>query len=457
LIQSLRAQEATVKAELDQDRVKYGSAYPRVAELQAELSGVEKSIHDEVHRIGERARTDYEIAARTETSARGAFERQKKVANDLNDKAIAYGLAKQEADGSRDVYEGLLAKLKQASVLEGLRSTNITVVNPARVPPPNRPKSPNILLYYAAAIVAGLLCGSGAAAVKDLTDTKVGSLEELERVTGAPLLGLIPAMERVRTMSWPRSHARVLESKRAAANDHDAKIATLSYIDSPFAESLRTLRTSLMLSRSSNPPQILLVTSSNAGEGKSTVSLNLAVVLAQQGARVLLVDVDLRRPVLHQRMGLDASDGLSAALSNDQIDPRPQQIEQMPNLYVLCGGPAPPFPAELLGSDRMQALFAQWRSEYDFIVLDGPPVLPVTDAIVLEQQCDAVLLVARHGVTEKKAIHRSYRTVARQLPPHVALGMVLNAVPGRSSDFYEYYGYRSRIYAAEGLNNEARA
>ena len=457
LIQSLRAQEATVKAELDQDRVKYGSAYPRVAELQAELSGVEKSIQDEVHRIGERARTDYEIAAKTETSARGAFERQKKVANDLNDKAIAYGLAKQEADGSRDVYEGLLAKLKQAGVLEGLRSTNITVVNPARVPPPNRPKSPNILLYYAAAIVAGLLCGSGAAAIKDLTDTKVGSLEELERVTGAPLLGLIPEMERARNMSWPHSRARVLESKRAAANDHDNKIATLSYIDSPFAESLRTLRTSLMLSRSSNPPQILLVTSSNAGEGKSTVSLNLAVVLAQQGARVLLVDADLRRPVLHQRMGLDARDGLSAALSNDQIAPRPQQIEQMPNLYVLCGGPAPPFPAELLGSGRMQALFAQWRSEYDFIVLDGPPVLPVTDAIVLEQQCDAVLLVARHGVTEKKAIHRSYRTVARQLPPHVALGMVLNAVPGRSSDFYEYYGYRSRIYAAEGLNHEARA
>jgi capsular exopolysaccharide synthesis family protein len=231
----------------------------------------------------------------------------------------------------------------------------------------------------------------------------------------------------------------------------------LSYIDSPFAESLRTLRTSLMLSRSSNPPQILLVTSSNAGEGKSTVSLNLAVVLAQQGARVLLVDVDLRRPVLHQRMGLDACDGLSAALSNDQIDPRPQQIEQMPNLYVLCGGSAPPFPAELLGSRRMGALFAQWRREYDFIVLDGPPVLPVTDAVVLEQQCDAVLLVARHGVTEKKAIHRSYRTVARQLPPHVALGTVLNAVPGRSSDFYEYYGYRSRIYAAEGLNHEARA
>ena len=456
LIQSLRAQEAAVKAELDQDKVKYGPAYPRVAELQAELSGVEKSIQDEVHRIGERARTDYEIAARTEASARTAFEKQKKVANDLNDKAIAYGLARQEADGSRSVYEGLLAKLKQAGVLEGLRSTNITVVSPARVPPPNRPKSPNIPLYYAAAIVAGLLCGAGAAALRDLTDTKVGSLEELERMTGVPVLGLIPAIERGGDGSRLLKRAQLFALKQPATSADDLKIVTLSYSDSPFAESLRTLRTSLMLSRSSNPPQILLVTSSHASEGKSTVSLNLAVVLAQQGARVLLVDVDLRRPVLHQRMDLDAGEGLSTALSNDRIEPRPQQIGSMPNLYVLCGGPAPPFPAELLGSARMRELFVQWRGEYDFIVLDGPPVLPVADAVILEQQCDAVLLVARQGVTEKKAIHRSYRTVARQLPAHVALGTVLNAVPGGSSDFYEYYGYRSRIYA-EGRKHEARA
>ena len=457
LIQSLRAQEATTKAELDQDRVRYGSAYPRMAELQAELSGIENSIQDEVRRIGERARTDYEIAARAEVSARDAFEKQKKIANNLNDKAIAYALAKQEADGSREVYESLLAKLKQAGVLEGLRSTNITVVNPARVPPPNRPKSPNIWLYYAAAMAAGLMCGAGAAAIRDLTDTKVGSLEEMERVTGAPLLGLIPATEVGRDLPRPPGRAHLFQSKRTASNDHDVKIATLSYIESPFAESLRILRTSLMLSRSSHAPQVLLVTSSNAGEGKSTVSMNLAIVLAQQGARVLLIDADLRRPVLHQRMGLDAGDGLSAALSNDMVEPRAQQIERIPNLFVLSGGPAPPFPAELLGSRRMDVLFSRWRSEYDFIVLDGPPVLPVTDAIVLEQQCDAVLLVARHGVTKKKAIHRSYRTAARQLPPQAVLGTVLNAVPGQSSDFYEYYGYRSHIYGAEGWGHEAQA
>lgn len=456
LIQSLRAQEATVKAELDEDRVRYGSAYPRIAELQAELSGIDKSIHDEVHRIGERARTDYEIASRTEVSARNAFEQQKTVVNALNDKAIAYGLAKQEADGSREVYEGLLAKLKQAGVLEGLRSTNITVVNPARVPPPNRPRSPNVLLYYAAAVIAGVVFGAGAALLRDLTDTKVRSLEDLERLTPAPLLGLIPEIRKDKGSPRLR-RSKDISFTKTIKSENEVRIAVSSYIGSPFAESLRSLRTSLMLSRSSKAPQVLLVTSSNAGEGKSTVSLNLATVLAQQGVKVLLVDADLRRPVLHDRLRLQVQEGLSEALANEDVCPCPVPVESVPNLFALCGGAVPPFPAELLGSRRMRALLTQWRNDYDFVVIDGPPALPVTDAIVLEQVADAVLLVARHGVTEKKVIHRSYHSLARQLPQHAVLGTVLNGVPGRSSDFYEYYGYRSRARVSEGWANEAKA
>lgn len=446
LIQSLRGQEATVKAELDEDKVKYGSAFPRVAELQAELDGIERSIHDEVHRLGERARTDYQVAKQTEASARSEFEKQEKLAYALNDKAIAYGLAKQEADSSRDVYEGLLAKLKQAGVLEGLRSTNVTVVNPASVPPPNHPKSPNLLLYYAAAIVAGLGFGAMLAFIRDVTDTKVQSLEDLERVTGSPIMGLIPEIE-----SRPKLRHLIGASSamQVAANGGRQHIASLAYADSPFTESLRSLRTALMLSHGGGPPQVLLLTSSTASEGKSTVSLNLATVLTQQGARVLLVDADLRRPVLHQRIGAFAEDGLSVVLSSER-DPQPQQVDGVHNLFAVCGGPPPPFPAELLGSRRMQALLDQWRQRYDFVVLDGPPVLPVTDAIVLAQQCDAVLMVARHEYTEKKAIQRGYQAIARQLPQHTLLGTVLNAVPGKSSDFYDYYGYRSLIYGAKG-------
>ncbi|HEX3435647.1 MAG TPA: GumC family protein, partial [Pseudacidobacterium sp.] len=224
LIQNLRAQEATIKTELDQDEVRYGPAYPRVAELQAESRGIEKSIHDEVHRIGERARTDYEIAQRTENSARRAFEKQKALANDLNDKTVAFALAKQEADGSREVYQSLVAKLKQAGVLEGLRSTNITVVNPARVPPPSRPKSPNLPLYYAAAMVAGLLLGTGAAFAREKTDDKVRLLDEVESLTGSPVLGLIPELA-------CRSKRPYVSSKtQAAVTAPDARTKSITTI-----------------------------------------------------------------------------------------------------------------------------------------------------------------------------------------------------------------------------------
>lgn len=437
LIQNLRVQQASMRAELDQDRVRYGAAYPRIAELQAELDGIEKSIHDEVGRIRERAHTDYEIAARTETSAKAAFENQRKLVNGLNDKTTAYRLAKQEADGSREVYEGLVAKLKQAGVLEGLRSTNISIVNPARVPPPNHPKSPNTVLYLAAAICAGFISGAGAALFRELTDTKIRTCEELEKLTGVPLLGLIPAFNR---RNGGDSERRVLS--KAVKRPPSGQIENPDAARGLFAEALRSLRTALVLPHSSDAPKVFLITSSQAGEGKSTVSLSLATVLAQQGARVLLVDADLRRPILHERIGLHTSAGLSAALVDGHAAPK--IVESIPNLHAICGGIVPDYPSELLGSKRMRTLVDEWRREYDFILLDGPPVLPVTDAIVLEQISDAVLLVARHGVTEKKAVQRSYRAITRQMPQKTALGTVLNVVPEHSSAFYDYYGYRSR-------------
>ncbi|HVW77088.1 MAG TPA: polysaccharide biosynthesis tyrosine autokinase [Alloacidobacterium sp.] len=422
LIQNLRAQQAAVRAELDQDRVRYGSAYPRIAELQAELESIETSIHDEVRRIGQRAHTDYQVAVKNEIAARAAFEEQKKLVNNLNDKATAYRLAKQEADGSREVYESLLAKLKQAGVLEGLRSTNISIVSPARVPAPNHPKSPNIPLYYAAACGIGLIFSIGAAFFRDLTDSKLRTLEELEALTGAPVLGLIPANK-------IENHPSIIP----------LKLKSSSRESTPFAEPLRALRTSLLPPHGSNAPQVILFTSAHTGEGKSTVSCEFATVLARQGSRVLLVDADLRRPILHQRLKLSSQDGLSEALRNGHA-PSPQHIKSVPGLHIVCGGTVPPFPADLLGSHKMRSLISEWRNEYEFVVLDGPPILPVTDSVVLSRLCDAVLLVARHSATEKKAVQRSYQTLLRQLPEGVSLGTVLNAVPPTSSAFLDYYG-----------------
>ena len=431
LIQTLRSQEAGVRAEIAADNTRYGAAYPRLAELHAQLDGLDKSIQDEVHRVGERTRTDYEIALQAEDSARQSFDKQKALANETNDKAIAYELARQEADGSRNIYQGLLSRLKQAGILEGLRSTNLTVVNPARVPPTNRPHSPNVPLYYAAAVAAGLFIGCSSALVRELQDNSVRSLQELEAMLGGRLLGVIP-----------RFKDRMLRSRATGTLPGPDHHSSAAYDAAPFLEALRSLRTSLLTLHEGQPPQMVLVTSSIAGEGKSKLAANLAVVLAQLNARVLLVDADLRCPTLHRELGMNGATGLGAALTRD-IPPEISAHPHFPSLSILCGNATPPLPSELLGSKTMADLLARWRTEYDFILLDSPPVLPVTDARILSRMCDATLLVARYGFTSRQAVQRSHQLIQQQLPAHAVIGAVLNAVSGRSADYYEYYGYRN--------------
>ena len=434
-IQSLRRQEAALRAEIAADDTRYGAAYPRLAELHAQLDGLDKSIQEEVHRVGERTRTDYEIALHAEDAARQSFEKQKALANETNDKAIAYELARQEADGTRNIYQGLLARLRQAGILEGLRSTNLTVVNPARVPPTNRPHSPNVPLYYAAAVAAGLFFGCSSALLRELQDNSVRSLQEFESMLGVRLLGVIP---RLKEKAWQppqpgsaNSGASAPQSKRNPA-----------YETAPFLEALRSLRTSLLMLHDGQPPQVVLVTSSIAGEGKSKLAANLAIVLAQLNARVLLVDADLRCPSLHSELGLHTATGLGAALTRDAA-PEIHAHPHCPSLSVLCGSATPPLPSELLGSKPMADLLTGWRTEYDFILLDSPPVLPVTDARILSRMCDATLLVARYGFTSRQAVQRSHQLIQQHLPSTAVLGVVLNGVSGRSADYYEYYGYRS--------------
>jgi polysaccharide biosynthesis transport protein len=450
LIQALRGQEAAVRAEIAEDDTKYGPAYPRIAELHAQVDGIEKSIHEEARRIGERSRTDYEIAAQAEDSARKSFEKQKALANETSDKAIAYGLARQEADGSRNIYQGLLAKLKEAGVLEGLRSTNLTVMNPARVPPTNRPHSPNIPLYYAAALASGLFLGCSSALIREMQDHSIQSLEEMERMLGSPLLGVVPRLE---DRGWL---SRLLRSSPTARNVLQQEFGPMAealpskgrqstkYAAAPFLEALRSLRTSLLLLHDGQPPKVVLITSSVAGEGKSKLTANLAGVLAQSGARVLLVDADLRRPVLHTGLGLDKSPGLGAVLADGAL-PVVYKHPQLSTLSILCGGATPALPSELLGSKRMIDLLAGWRAQYDFILLDSPPVLPVTDARVLSQICDATLLVARHGFTPKQAVQRSHQLIQQQLPQQAVLGAVVNGISVECADYFEYYGYRSAV------------
>jgi len=219
--------------------------------------------------------------------------------------------------------------------------------------------------------------------------------------------------------------------------------------NAPYVEALRALRTSLLLSRGGAPPKVVLVTSSIASEGKTTLSVNLAIILAQHGKKVLLVDADLRRPMLHKKLGIANRVGLSSLLSGqDTAEALPGivAIEGVAGLRVLVSGPPPPYPSELLGSAQMRTSIAAWREQFDFILLDGAPVLPVTDSVILSELVDSTLLVARFDLTERQSLERSYRLLEMQARPEQNIGVVLNAVERSGSSYYNYYGYRESPY-----------
>jgi succinoglycan biosynthesis transport protein ExoP len=215
------------------------------------------------------------------------------------------------------------------------------------------------------------------------------------------------------------------------------------HTDHAFGESVRRLRSGLLISCSGRPPQVLLVSSASPEEGKSTLALNLAASLSQFEKKVLLVEADMRRPVLRNRLGLEGTDGLSTLLSNRGADSGLLAVPSNPNLYLLPGGPTPPYPAELLGSQRMHTLVEEWRTEFDFIVMDSPPVLAVTDAQLLEEMADATVLLARVGFTTRAALERAYKLLLmhRKDPARPAIGALLNFVPRRSAAHFGYYGY----------------
>jgi succinoglycan biosynthesis transport protein ExoP len=421
LIQNLRLQEATLQAQIDQDASQFGAAYPKLIEERASLKGVQQSLQEEIKRTAERSENDFKVASKAEQGARAAYENDRVEAEKLNDKSIEYAILSKEADQSQELYQDLLKRLKEAGILEGLHSSNVTVVDQASAPA--RPSKPQVPLYLALGAGLGIFLGCCVALLVEAVDNKIQGAEEVEALQ-IPLLGISPQIEANKTSS----HALMLDSRHA---------------DSAFGESVRRLRSGLLISRSGTPPQVLLVSSASPGEGKSTLSLSLAISLSQYEKKVLLVEADMRRPVLCRRLGLQQTDGLSVLLSDREAATAILPAENNPNLYLLPAGPTPPYPAELLGSPRMHTLMDEWRSEFDFIVVDSPPVLPVTDAQLLEEMADATVLLARVGFTTRAALERAYKLLLthRKDQARPAIGVLLNFVARRSSAYYGYYGY----------------
>jgi len=424
VIQNLRQQEATQQAALGEAKAKYGSSYPKIAELEGNIAGLERSIQLEANRLKSRAQSDYNVAKQTETRTHEEYEQAKKRADVLNNKAVEYAIVRQEADQGRTLYEDLLKSVNEAGVLAGLRSSNITVVDPGRVPA--KPSKPNVPLYMGASLACGWLLGCFGALVKDTLDPKVNSIAHLELIHGSMLLGALP-------LETPLKGGETLSPQLMASSD----------TQSHYLDVIRSIRTNLLLS-GSNKPKVVLITSSIGGEGKSTCALNLAAVSAQSGKKTLLVDADLHRGTVSERLWIPSAPGLSELLSGKVTTAPISSVQGIDHLHVLVAGEAPQNSSDLLASDTMRNWLEKWKSEYDFIVLDSVPVLPVADAVVLNTMSDVTILLARSSMTDRSQVERSYN-ILKQGDKN-SVGIVMNALDPRDSSYYGYYGRKPSAY-----------
>jgi polysaccharide biosynthesis transport protein len=431
LIEKLRAEEAELRDQYAKASVQLGPEHPKVLELQNEIKQNQDSIAGEVANLQAKIRNEYLAADEREKMIRAALESQKQAASQLNENAIQYNLLKRDVDSNRELYESLLRRLKEAGVTAGLKSSNIEVVDPARIP--TVPAKPNIPRNIALAILFGLIGGVVLAFVQERFDTTVRTTEQIEILSRRPALAIVPQSVELGT-------TRVSALQGSAASE-SVELITYSRPTSVVAEAYRSLLNSLLLS-ASVPPRVILVTSPLPGEGKTTTSMNLAIALARQDKRVLLVDVDLRKPSNQKPPELQGEVGLGELLSNSEPRNAILRSRYVQNLFILPAGQADLSRAELIGSSTMHRLMAHWGQEYDHIILDCPPVLVVSDAVRVAADSDAVVLVVRSGHTTREAFNRA-QSLLRQVGANLA-GVVLNQVDPRSPELSLQYGYMEK-------------
>jgi succinoglycan biosynthesis transport protein ExoP len=437
-IQELFRKQADLQGQYSEAVAQFGPKYPRVQRLEAQIRDLDSLIHREKQNIVSRIEIEYRTAKQREVLLGQALEKQKQEANDLGQKLVQYNILKREAETNKQLYEGMLQKLKEASISAGLRSSNVRIVDPALVPP--SPSRPNRMRNIMLAFLVGLVGGVGLAFLREYMDNTVKTPHDIEFATNLPSLTVVPALG---TGNGRGRMPKLLKGGPAVTTD-DARVELVSHErpQSQISEAFRALRTSLLLSQADHPPQVILLTSALPREGKTTAAVNLAVTLAQLGDRTLLIDADLRKPGISRLLNL--TDGKHAGLSTYLAGVSSLDLVTIPhpritNLAAIPTGPLPPNPADLLSSLRMREAIAALRREYKFIVIDSPPIMAATDAVIISALVDGVLLVARSGETPREALTRT-RDLLAGVRSRV-LGVILNAVDLTAPQYYYSYSY----------------
>jgi capsular exopolysaccharide synthesis family protein len=432
-IQDTRQQLAQLnadKARLLQTRT---ANHPDVAKVNASIDSATLRLRSEIGKVLESIGNGYRTALAEERSLSASLEEQKRQAIDLNRKNVSYSILQREAEGERHVYNALLQQEKEMRVISNSRANNVQMMDAAEVP--GGPYTPNHGRDWLMALVLGLALGVAFAYTIEYLDDTVKIPDDVTRRLRLPLLGVVPAVAggKVPMLLNPVPH--------------------------DFGEAFRSLRTSLVFTNGTDGNRMIAVTSSQPLEGKTTTACNLAVALALGGSRVMLIDADMRRPGLHRTMGLKNEVGLSHVLTGQTRVREAVQRTSEPNLYVMTAGRTPPNPSELLSSARMQNLVANLQSgPFDWVIIDTPPVLAVTDAVIVAPYVAGLVFVVGSEMTRRAHAERAIETIQAGKPN--IIGAVLNRVDLNRNKYYysRYYGYHYKnYYGSEAPATDAAA
>ena len=434
IIQTLKESQAKQEAQYQDNLSIYKPAYPAMVQLRSQINQINAMINQEISNIRAAITADYEAAKATEALLRSRVQQLKQDVLALQDRSIQFNILRREVDTNRQLYDGLLQRFKEVGVSAGIGTNNISVVDEARAPV--FPYKPNLRLNGLLALVLGLLGGVGLAFLFERLDDTFKRPEELEKLLGLPVLGVIPKTRTERGDPRPM----------ALAGHDDPRSA--------FAEAYRSVRTALQFSTASGVPQVLTITSAIASEGKSTTVLSLAIQFAQAGKRTLLIEADLRKPSLHRSLSLDNQIGLTNYLAGGGAQPidiaKPTHI---PNLFAIPAGPLPPNPAELLSSARMVELLTLAAEKFDQVILDSPPLLGLADALIISNLCEGTLLTVEMGSTPRGYVLGAFKRL-RAARVHV-LGSILTKLEARAGayGYYRSYYYYQTDYYGEAPAN----
>ena len=439
LVQKLREEAISQEAKVQSMGKIYDINYPAYTVERAKLREINSRLNQELQRIKASVESDYETSLKTENLLKEALEGQKNDVANLQDNLVQHHILMRDMKTNEQLYQALLARMKETSITSTMVSSNVAVISPAVLP--IKPYRPDPLLYLSLGAGLGLVFGVGLAFLKDRLDNTINTTEEMQRISRIPLLGIVPHM------SLERIGSR--EGLRGSEKFEPA-LVTLEHPGSLISEAIYNLRTAIMFSLPGGPPGTILVTSASANEGKTTISSNLATSLAMNGSRVLLIDADLRKPSIHKIMGYVNQPGLTDYLAGYANRTEILRSTPNPNLFVITAGTIPPQPIELLASKGFKDLLNDLREDFEHLIIDAPPILGLADARIISSTVDGVLLVAKHHSTRKDSFRFMVQFLAQVHAP--LLGGVLTMVL-RDEGHGGYYNYK--YYYKERTDNSS--